>query len=157
MDDYTQTARKEWVLKWPGQTILCISLLYWTKCITEAFPTAPQGLIDYIDTCNKQLHDIVQLVRAKLTVQNRTTLGVLYQHEEDNLTLIKPRLFCLTKQLVFFFNLEALVTLDVHARDVLTKLHEKNVRSSNDFKWLCHLRYYWLVSIMFRLNFVGQI
>lgn len=36
--------------------------------------------------------------------------------------------------------------MDVHARDVLVELNEKNVSKSEDFKWLCHLRYYWIVS-----------
>lgn len=75
MNAYTTKPRKKWVLEWPGQTVLCISLLYWTNDITAAFPNAPQSLMNYIDTCNKQLHDIVELVRGKLTVQNRTTLG----------------------------------------------------------------------------------
>lgn len=38
------------------------------------------------------------------------------------------------------------MTLDVHSRDVLTQLCEQGVTQVMDFKWLCQLRYYWIVS-----------
>ncbi|XP_050461697.1 dynein axonemal heavy chain 7-like [Cataglyphis hispanica] len=44
--------------------------------------------------------------------------------------------------------LEALVTLDVHSKDVLKELYEEQVIKNTDFKWLCVLRYYWLEDSM---------
>lgn len=45
-----------------------------------------------------------------------------------------------------FFFTEALVTLDVHSKDVLWNLCEEGLVSNADFKWLSQLRYYWQVT-----------
>lgn len=37
--------------------------------------------------------------------------------------------------------------MDVHAKDVVEDMALKEVRKTNDFNWLCQLRYYWIVRI----------
>ncbi|XP_028047400.2 dynein heavy chain 7, axonemal [Monomorium pharaonis] len=40
--------------------------------------------------------------------------------------------------------LEALVTINVHSKDVLAELCRDQVVKNTDFRWLCQLRYYWM-------------
>ncbi|XP_044001574.1 dynein axonemal heavy chain 1-like [Aphidius gifuensis] len=40
--------------------------------------------------------------------------------------------------------LEALIIIEVHARDVVELLKNKNVSTINDFNWISQLRYYWI-------------
>lgn len=74
-DAFPTKPRSQWALDWPGQTILCISKLYWTADVTDKLPKGSEILRDYIDTCTHELNEIVKLVRGRLSTQNRTTLG----------------------------------------------------------------------------------
>ncbi|XP_021341821.1 dynein heavy chain 12, axonemal-like isoform X1 [Mizuhopecten yessoensis] len=74
---YANDKRVDWVREWPGQVVLCASQAYWTREVHEAIPGGPQGLRDYWNTLQKQLNDIVILVRGKLSKQIRTSLGAL--------------------------------------------------------------------------------
>uniref|UniRef100_A0A674GPT7 Dynein axonemal heavy chain 3 n=1 Tax=Taeniopygia guttata TaxID=59729 RepID=A0A674GPT7_TAEGU len=102
--------RKEWVLQWPGQAVICVSSIYWTEEVSEAI--RKKALQDFLEKSNTQIRDIVELVRGKLSSGARLTLG-------------------------------ALIVIDVHARDVVSKLVEDKVTDLNDFQWISQLRYYW--------------
>ncbi|XP_076249285.1 dynein axonemal heavy chain 7 [Calliopsis andreniformis] len=110
---YLKRTRSKWALEWPGQTILCISKLYWTADVTNTLSKPSPNLEGYVEICTNELNEIVKLVRGKLSTQNRTTL-------------------------------EALVTLDVHSRDVVTELFQQQVNDVTDFAWLAQMRYYWM-------------
>ena len=74
---YIISPRTEWVKEWPGQVVLCASQVYWTREVHEAIRSGPQGLRDYWDRLEAQLHEVVALVRGKLSKQQRVTLGAL--------------------------------------------------------------------------------
>lgn len=77
MEAYPEAPRNLWVMNWPGQTVLAVSCTYWTTEVHHAISNAPTGLADYLAVCNGQIDKIVELVRGKLSMQTRITLGML--------------------------------------------------------------------------------
>ncbi|KAJ3048328.1 Dynein heavy chain 7, axonemal, partial [Rhizophlyctis rosea] len=109
---YKETPREKWVLEWPGQVVLGVSQIFWTKEVEFVILEGRQnGLAKYVDTSTERLSKVVELVRGNLSRLARTTL-------------------------------EALVVIDVHARDVVQQLADAKVSNINDFGWLSQLRYY---------------
>lgn len=77
LKEYQNTARKQWVQEWPGQVVICVGSIYWTQEVHEALGMGADGLQAYLKVLHDQLGDIVDLVRGKLTTQQRITLGAL--------------------------------------------------------------------------------
>ncbi|XP_053327633.1 dynein axonemal heavy chain 3 [Spea bombifrons] len=72
---YVEVPRKQWVLQWPGQVAICVSSIYWTQEVSEAIV---QGTLpSFLTKSNKQIGEIVELVRGKLSGGARATLGAL--------------------------------------------------------------------------------
>lgn len=76
MEAYPEAPRNLWVMNWPGQTVLAVSCTYWTTEVHHAISNSPTGLADYLVVCNGQIDKIVELVRGKLSMQTRITLGM---------------------------------------------------------------------------------
>uniref|UniRef100_A0A8C2U835 Dynein axonemal heavy chain 3 n=1 Tax=Coturnix japonica TaxID=93934 RepID=A0A8C2U835_COTJA len=72
---YVKVPRKAWVLQWPGQVVICVSTIYWTEAVSEAITKGT--LQDFLEESNRQIGDIVDLVRGKLSTGARLTLGAL--------------------------------------------------------------------------------
>jgi dynein heavy chain, axonemal len=111
--EYPKIHRKQWILNWPAQVILGVSVVYWTSEVTAALK---DGGGRHLQECNlkldQQLQNMVQLVRGKLSKLERKTLG-------------------------------ALTTIDVHNRDVVSKMVDLGTHEVSDFEWMSQLRYYW--------------
>lgn len=107
---YATRDRKQWVLEWPGQIVICASQVYWTNEVEEAI--LGNNLPNFLTNSNEQIKDTVGLVRGKLESGPRRTL-------------------------------EALIVIDVHARDVVASLIETKISKTSEFIWISQLRYYW--------------
>ncbi|KAI3387241.1 hypothetical protein SNEBB_002654 [Seison nebaliae] len=75
---------EEWVSTWPGQSILCISQIYWTLEVVESMMDPANSLEKYYRKLSEQLNDIVNLVRGKVPKQVRITLSALIVIEVHN-------------------------------------------------------------------------
>jgi len=66
---YSTVPRTSWVRQWPGQIVLAVNSIHWTTDVETAIKEyGKDGLESYKDKCNKQIDDIVQLVRTDLNV-----------------------------------------------------------------------------------------
>lgn len=114
VEGYAITKRTDWVLKWPGQIILAVSQIYWTEGVERALKEGPRASNAIIEFKDLLNHQI-----------------------EDIVVLVRGELPAQTR-----VTLKALVVIDVHARDVVASLIEKNVSNADEFEWTAQLRYY---------------
>lgn len=63
------------------------------------------------------------------------TLGVMLQQLDDLRNLVRQELPKIGRM-----TLSALIVIEVHARDVVTKMVEEKVSNPNDFEWISQLR-----------------
>lgn len=69
LKEYLTVERILWVRQWPGQIILAVNSVHWTTEVEVAIKDlGKEGLELYKDKLNKQIEDIVQLVRTDLNV-----------------------------------------------------------------------------------------
>nr|XP_012154186.1 PREDICTED: dynein heavy chain 12, axonemal isoform X1 [Megachile rotundata] len=119
--DYEVNQRNVWVRIWPGMVVLCVAQIYWSMQVQNS-------LMTHIASTMEALH-------AKLRLQ------IL-----DMVDLVKGQLSKQNRT-----TLNALITLDVHAMDVVKVLIDKKIRSEMDFEWLAQLRYYWEDDVFVRI------
>jgi dynein heavy chain len=111
--EYATVSREEWILNWPGQVVIAGSQVYWTKEVTDAI----------VADGPKGLAAYGEKSNANLTNIVNMVRGELSKLERATMS--------------------ALVTIDVHARDVVVQMAEDGVSDARDFKWLAQLRYFW--------------
>jgi len=59
-DAYAHSIRADWVMKWPGQVVLCVSQIYWTLEVHTALASpSGGGLKRYLERINVRFHQII--------------------------------------------------------------------------------------------------
>lgn len=105
--------RKQWVQDWQGQLVLAGSQYYWSIEMEEAMIAG--GNAGLRKYFDKMLAQLQELVE-------------IVRSNPPYLTTI---------------TLGALMTIDVHARDVTLKMCDDGVSDPKNFAWVSQLRYYW--------------
>lgn len=108
--------RQKWLFSYNSQNILLVDLVKWTEGVTEAVLNEEANPKKGIKSYQTFMKEMI----TKMVAIVRKDLNILQR------TLMG-----------------ALIVLDVHARDVVTELLEKQVRNLNDFEFSKQLRYYW--------------
>eukprot|EP00928_Gymnodinium_smaydae_P068046 TRINITY_DN5109_c0_g4_i2.p1 TRINITY_DN5109_c0_g4~~TRINITY_DN5109_c0_g4_i2.p1 ORF type:complete len:3873 (+),score=1233.23 TRINITY_DN5109_c0_g4_i2:1305-11621(+) len=116
MDYDTAPSRKEWVRIQYCQVMITIGSIFWTT-ETEQVLTSEDG-------------NRVQLM-GKWLGKNKTQLGGLTELIREDLSKIQRK------------GVVALVTQDVHNRDIIEELFQLKITNIMNFKWQQQLRYYW--------------
>ncbi|KAK5609612.1 Dynein heavy chain 2, axonemal [Crenichthys baileyi] len=110
-------SRDKWVKEWPGQLIITASQIKWTSEVTRSL------------IINKEREDKTCLKSLK-----KKQVSMLRSYSEM-IGADLPKLLRL--------KVVALVTVEIHARDVIDKLAKTGCSDVNAFEWLCQLRLYW--------------
>ena len=115
-----QAAKKtkidKWFREWPGQLLTTAGQIMWTSDCEKALTETEKG----DKHAMKDLRKKQGLALKKLADAVRTPLGPVER-----------------KKLI------ALITIQVHCRDVIEKLIRANITNSTAFEWLSQLRFYW--------------
>eukprot|EP00002_Diphylleia_rotans_P021405 TRINITY_DN4165_c0_g1_i7.p1 TRINITY_DN4165_c0_g1~~TRINITY_DN4165_c0_g1_i7.p1 ORF type:complete len:4191 (+),score=803.60 TRINITY_DN4165_c0_g1_i7:51-12623(+) len=116
LNEYPLAIREDWIFKHPAQVILIVNQVTWCKEVAEKLGEQPH---------NKTLK---AYHRQKLVGRVTTSANLMKQ----NITSLQ-RLF-----------LESLLILEVHQRDLVADLIERDCDDISDYNWTRILRYYWV-------------
>lgn len=114
--DFDTRPRHEWATKHASQVIISVSQIMWCRDLTTCLSADEE--------------DVVEAVKG--------AEGRCFQNLNKLAELVRGELPKLVRNII-----GALITIDVHARDVVTQMVENKVSGLNDFEWVKNLRYYW--------------
>ncbi|KAJ3404107.1 Dynein heavy chain 2, axonemal, partial [Chytridiales sp. JEL 0842] len=111
-----KTKRDKWIKDWPGQLLITSGLIQWTQDCTKALQEVEKG----------EKHALKDLKKKQISGLKKLA------------DLVKSPLSKVERK-----KLIALITVEVHSRDVIEKMYKANCSDSSAFEWLSQLRFYW--------------
>ncbi|XP_008252409.2 dynein axonemal heavy chain 6 [Oryctolagus cuniculus] len=119
--DYQGKPRTEWVIAGhPSQVILTVSQIMWCRDVTECLETESTSHVEALEAFEKVNFERLNALAAIV----RGSLPKLHRNI-----------------------ITALITVDVHARDIVSELVQAQVDTVESFDWQRQLRYYWDVDV----------
>ncbi|XP_012283270.1 dynein beta chain, ciliary [Orussus abietinus] len=113
---YEEKPREQWLFDYPAQVSLCGTQIWWTSEVNAAFERLEEGYENAIkDYLKKQISQLSTLISL--------LLGELSKQDRQKVMTI--------------------CTIDVHSRDVVAKLVQAKVETSQAFQWQSQLRHRW--------------
>ncbi|OHT12593.1 Dynein heavy chain family protein [Tritrichomonas foetus] len=113
-DEYESLPRVEWIQKHPAQVISVVSQIFFSHAVNDALST-PNPI---------------------------ESLTKLRDSMEENLSSLADVVRCQLPR-AMRSGIVALITLDVHSRDIVSELIGSEVTNKSDFEWTKRLRYEW--------------
>ncbi|CAH1791320.1 unnamed protein product [Owenia fusiformis] len=114
LNDWLGLRHEEWVLKHPGQVVLTVAQIMFNKDVMACF-AHPEPRIQLA-------HMRDMMVNTLNTLAGLVSTNLISYHR---------------------LSIEALLTIDVHNRDILNDMIESKVSKKDDFEWTKQLRYEW--------------
>lgn len=113
---YEEKQREHWLFDYPAQVSLCGTQIWWSTEVNIAFSRLEEGYDNAIkDYYKKQISQLSTLITL--------LLGELTRGDRQKIMTI--------------------CTIDVHSRDVVSKLIQSKVETASAFQWQSQLRHRW--------------
>ncbi|CAG9581720.1 unnamed protein product [Danaus chrysippus] len=113
---YEEKSREQWLFDFMAQVSLCCTQIWWTSEVNIAFGRLEEGYDNALkDYYKKQLSQLSTLITL--------LIGELSKQDRQKIMTI--------------------CTIDVHSRDVVSKLIQGKVESGSAFQWQSQLRHRW--------------
>lgn len=111
---YEEKSREQWLFDYMAQVSLCCSQIWWTSEVNIAFGRLEEGYDNALkDYYKKQLSQLSTLITL--------LIGELSKQDRQKIMTI--------------------CTIDVHSRDVVSKLIQGKVEAGSAFQWQSQLRH----------------